>query len=178
MKKYFTIIILFIVCLGFSQEKEKQNSKMDDFVSKTGVIIKYEDFNLPNIKLYLGVAKSKIRKISSGKESQLFLQISKEDKYGDKTASIAYDDLLEMQKALISLSLQSEKDVITNSDYLENKFVTDDGFQVGYYVSKGKISWYLKLAKYGSNNTVFSKDLKAFETAFQLGKEKIESLKL
>ena len=38
---------------------------------------------------------------------------------------------------------------------MENKFVTVDGFQVGYYVSGGKATWYSKLEKYGSDATIF-----------------------
>ncbi len=178
MKKTITILIILLTTLGvFSQEQKEQKSKMLDFVSKTGVIIKFEDYNLSNIKSSYGIAESKIRRIISGNEAKYFLQISKSGKYDTKKASIAYEDILEVQKALINLKDQSEKDIATVSDYLENKFVTDDGFQIGYYVSKGKIIWYMKLEKYGSDNTVFVKDYDTLNEAFRLGKEKIEKLK-
>ena len=178
MKNTITILISLLITISlFSQEQKEQNSKMLDFVSKTGVIIKFEDYNLSNIKTSYGVIESKIRKIISENEAQYFFQISKSGKYDTKTASIAYEDLLEIQKALISLKEQSEKDVENVSDYLENKFITEDGFQVGYYKSKNKMIWYLKLENYGSDNTVFVKDYNLIKTAFQIGKEKIESLK-
>ncbi|MBN4085035.1 hypothetical protein JYT89_01690 [Flavobacteriaceae bacterium AH-315-B10] len=178
MKKVITLIFsLLIISVVFSQELKDQQSKMLDFVSKTGVIIKFEDYNLPNVKASYGYAQSKIRKITSGKEAKYFLQISKSGKYDTQTASIAYEDLLEVQKALINLKEQSVKDLLTTSDYMENKFVTDDGFQIGYYVSKGKIAWYMKLEKYGSDNTVFARDYEILNDAFRLGKEKIELIK-
>lgn len=179
MKK--VIVLVFCLSLAvngvFSQEKREQKSKMLDFVSKTGAILKFEDYNLPDIKLYYGIAESKIRKISSGNEKRFFLQISKKGKYDTKTASVAYEDLLEIQKALTILKNQSEKDAMTTSDYLENKFITEDGFQTGYYVNKGKIVWYMKLEKYESDNTIFAKDYETLSEAFKSGKEKIEILK-
>lgn len=161
----------------FCQEQKEQKSKMQEFVSKTGTILKFEDYKLPNVKLSYAVTESKIRKIISGSEEKMFFQISKKGKYGDKTASIAYEDLLEVQKALLNLKTQTETDMNTLSDYLENKFITEDGFEIGYYVSKGKITWYINLEKYGSDNTVFTKDYKVFENMFKSGKEKIEELK-
>lgn len=178
MKNTITLIILLLMnYTSFGQEKKDTNSKMQDFVSKTGTILKFENYNLQDIKLSYGVAESKIRKIIAGNEAEYFLQISKSGKYDSKTASIAYEDIIEIQKALKTLIEQSLIDVNTTSDYLENKFVTDDGFQIGYYVSTGKIKWYVKLEKYGSDNTAFIKDYQTIEEVFQLGKEKIEKLK-
>ena len=68
-------------------------------------------------------------------------------------------------------------DIAANSDYMENKFVTVDGFQVGYYVSKWKASWYIKLEKYGSDNTLFIDNGDTIETAFTDAKSKIDELK-
>jgi hypothetical protein len=177
MKK--TLFILFSLNLAlcaFGQDVKEANTKLEKFISKTGVIIKYEDYNLNDIKLTYGFAKSKIRKVTNGDATALFYQISKEGKYDTKTASIAYEDLLEMQKALSSLKSQSESDSTTSSDYIENKFVTDDGFQVGYFVNKSKVNWYIMLEKYGSGNTIFIKDFSIIEDAFNSAKTKMEEL--
>lgn len=177
LKKVITISLTFIVIsASFGQEKKEQKSKMLDFVSKTGVIIKFEDYDLPSLKLNYGVAETKIRKIISGNEEQFFLQISKKGQYDTKTASIAHEDILEIQKALASLQDQSLRDLDTLSDYLENKFITDDGVQIGYLINKGKITWYLTLEKYGSGNTAFAKNLESLIEVFKSGKEKIEEL--
>lgn len=68
-------------------------------------------------------------------------------------------------------------DIASNPDYMENKFVSVDGFQVGYYVSKGKADWYIKLEKYGSDNTIFINDGDTIELAFTEAKNKIDELK-
>jgi len=182
MKKL--LFVLLVTVLGtvsvFAQDAKdakKEATKMDAFASKTGVIIKYVDYNLPNLKLTYGIAETKIRKLYSGQEVGYFYQISKEGKYDTKTASIAYEDLIEVIKAIQLLIIDSVSDKILNPDYLENKFVTDDGFEVGYYVGKGKLAWYLVLEKYGSGNTVFLNNVTGIESAFSGAKQKIEELK-
>ena len=179
MKKIISVIlILFIVNISYSQDKKDESSKMQEFVSKTGTILKFENYKLPNIKLNYGIAESKIRKIIAGNEVQYFLQISKANQYDTKIASIAHEDIIEIQKALLTLEDYSELDLNSVSDYLENKFITEDGFQIGYYVSKNKVKWYMQLEKYGNDNTIFPRGLETLKNVFQLGKEKIEELKL
>ena len=63
----------------------------------------------------------------------------KSGQYSTNTASIEYSDLLEVIKALKTLQSEEPKDVASNPDYLENKFITVDGFQVGYFVDKVKV---------------------------------------
>lgn len=182
MKKLLFILLIGVLTMssGLAQDAKdvkKETTKMDAFASKTGVIIKYIDYNLPNIKLIYGIAETKVRKLYSGPEIAYFYQISKEGKYDTKTASIAYEDLIIVLKAIQSLKTDSESDKNLNPDYLENKFVTDDGFKIGYYVSKGKLAWYLVLEKYGSGNTIFFNNVTDIESSFNGAKQKIEELK-
>lgn len=177
----FTIGLILLTSNLFAQDAkdvQQATTKMDVFASKTGTIIKFIDYSLPNLKLYLGgIAETRIRKLVSGTEVKYFYQISYEGKYDTKTASIAYEDLLEVIKAIEPLKNSSKEDIELNPDYLENKFVTEDGFQLGYYVSKGKINWYLRLEKYGSGNTIFPSDFDSIESAFNSAKQKIDELK-
>ncbi|MDP2687031.1 MAG: hypothetical protein Q8O62_07405 [Aequorivita sp.] len=181
MKKTITIITLLLTTYGFSQdiktESETEKTKMETFASKTGVITKFTDNNLSNLKSTHTVAETRVRKVNSGGSEQFFYQIEKPDKYGTTTASIEYSDLLEVIKAFNSLKSEVESDLSKNPDYLENKFITEDGFQLGYYVSKGKATWYMKLEKYGSDKTLFINDLEKIETNFIEAKNKIEELK-
>jgi hypothetical protein len=85
--------------------------------------------------------------------------------------------LLEIIKAVKTLVTEVEADIESNPDYMENKFTTTDGFQVGYYVSKGKSTWYIRLEKHGSDNTLFLIDSYIIETAFTNAKNKIDELK-
>lgn len=180
-----TTLALFLICgtpIIYGQDIKKEaktiETKMDAFASKTGIITKFTDTKLGGLKLsYGGVAETRIRKINSGTASSYFYQIEKEGKYSSSTASIEYTDLLEVIKALKTLKAEVDRDIAVNPDYLENKFVTVDGFQVGYYVSKGKSSWYLKLEKYGSDNTIFIDNGDTIDNAFNEAKSKIEEIK-
>ena len=89
---------------------------------------------------------------------------------------VEYSDLVEINKALAVLSTEVDTDVVANPDYLENKFKTVDGFEVGYYVSKGNAHWFLKLDSY-SRSTVFVKDKSLIIDAFLNAQAKIEELK-
>ncbi|WP_211295557.1 hypothetical protein [Polaribacter porphyrae] len=150
---------------------------METFASKTGVITKFTDTKLNNLKTSYSNAKTRIRKLSSGELIAYFYQIEKPGKYGSSTASIEYSDLLEVIKAFKILKGQVDTDIKKNPDYLENKFITEDGFQLGYFVNKGKATCYLKLEKYGSDKTLYIKDFNKIESNFNEAKNKIEELK-
>ena len=159
MRKFIIISLLLLAAVNvMSAQDEKlseEKTKIEMFSSKTGTITKFTDFNLPKLKTLYSSVETRIRKINSGNATGFFYQIEKESKYGSKTASIEYSDLLEMIKAIAVLKTAVESDVASNPDYLENKFTTDDGFQIGYYVSKGKSNWYISMDRRGSDNTLF-----------------------
>jgi hypothetical protein len=179
MKKLVTIMLILMIHTVSAQETKKENeilkTKMDAFTSKTGTLIKFTDTELSGIKdLYAGVSKTKIRKINSSNLIGYFFQIEKPSKYGSSVASIEYTDLLEIIKALQTLKKDVDKDILSSPNYLENKFTTTDGFQIGYYISKGKVTWYIKLEKNGSDNTLFVENNEIIETSFNEAKSKIE----
>ena len=178
MKKLISLILITLFCSMLIAEDAKEAvTKMAQLASKTGSIIKFVDSKLPNLKLSYGVAKVKVREVHSGDEISYFLQFSKEDQHDTKTVSIAYEDLIEIIKALKTLKLESSSDIALNPDYLENRFMTDDGFQLGYYISKGKLNWYLTLERYGSGKTIFLKDIASIEALLNSAKNKIEELR-
>ena len=89
---------------------------------------------------------------------------------------IEYSDLVEINKALVTLSASVDSDLQANPDYLENKFRTEDGLEVGYYISNGKANWFIKLERY-SNSTVFPKNQDEIINSFSEAQTKIEELK-
>lgn len=177
LKAFLTILFLNITFQVSAQENKKEASKIAQFASKTGVIVKFEDYNLSDIKLKYGKAESKIRKIISGNEIQYFHQISYKRESSTTTTSIAIEDLLELLKAVKALKEMSTNESGTTSDYLENKFITEDDVELGYYLLNKKLVWYLVLKNYGSGNTLFFKDISSIEQSLNEAKSKIESLK-
>jgi hypothetical protein len=183
MLRLFTTVIFLCSYLSlYAQDTKKEakviETKMDAFISRAGEVIKFIDYNLDDLKLsYGGTASTRIRKLSSGNDIKYFYQIEKAEQYGNSIASIEFSDLLEILKAIKILKSEVDKDITTNPDYLENKFLTEDGFQIGYYVSKGKASWYLKLEKYSSKSTIFLRDGIDIELAFNNARNRMDELK-
>ena len=145
MKKiiFLSSVIFLSVCFQLKaqdtqKEAESAKTKMDLFSSKTGVITKFIDTQLPNLSALYSSSETRIRKVKSGNTESYFYQIEKEGKYGSSTASIEYSDLLEVIKAVKTLRAEVDSDIANNPDYMENKFTTVDGFQVGYYTSRGR----------------------------------------
>jgi hypothetical protein len=175
------IALLAITATNYAQDVKKEaelvKTKMDIFTSKTGAITKFVDTKLPTLKTSYGGAETRIRKVSNSVSTAFFYQIEKQGKYSSSTASIEYSDMLEVLKALKALKVEISNDIASNPDYLENKFITVDGFQVGYYVSNSKAIWFIKLEKYGSDNTIFLDNGDAIENALTEAKNKIDELK-
>jgi hypothetical protein len=178
MKKLLMVTMVLVSYVSYGQEKtETFKTKTDVFLSKTGSIIKYVDYSLPYLKGSYSSSETRVRKITNGTNTPLIVyQITKEGKYSSSTASIDYVDLIEIIKALKTLKTDVITDV-SSSNYIENKFVSTDGFQLGYYVSKGKSVWYIKLEKYGSDNTIFIDNVETIETSLNEAKIKIEEIK-
>ena len=61
MKKLFLVTgLLFFAIVVFGQDLKEANTKMDAFASKTGVIINFVDYALPNLDLTYGAAETKV----------------------------------------------------------------------------------------------------------------------
>lgn len=175
MKKVlFVFYSIFIIQFSFAQEKPI--TKMDTFISRSGEIVRFSDYNLPKLKTDYDILDVTVRKFDSKGDLKFFLRLTKTDKTSEHNASIEYSDLLEVIQSLETLIPMAITDQKDPSDYLENKFATEDGFQIGYYKSNNKIKWYMALEKYGSGNSVFFSDISSVKALLIKGKEKIESM--
>ena len=178
MKK---LIIFFSISLMFGQnmnsEEEKQATKLDQLLASSNTI-KFYNYDLGVIKQTYGAKlKCEVRKLHTASDITFFLQITKPGEYSNAVANIAEDDLNNLIEGMSILKLELPKDMKTDADYMENKYMTEDGLFLGYYISKGKSTWYMKLEKYGSNKTAFIKNINDLEAIFNQAKGKIEQLK-
>lgn len=157
---------------------EKKMTKFEEFSSKTGTIIRFVDYSLPKMPLSYGSLETGVRVIEGNATNVYFYRMEKASTSttSAKIAMIEYSDLVEINKALVQLQNSASTDISLSCDYLENKFKTVDGFEVGYYVDKGTATWFLKLERY-SSSTVFVKDKDAIVNAFKGAQMKIEELK-
>lgn len=183
MKKILLIFLaLTVSCLAIQAQQdknlEKQLTKFEEFSSKTGVIVKFVDVTLPNLPVSYSTLQTGIRTIMRGSENAYFYRLEEPEtsRSVSHIAMIEYSDLVEINKAVSRLVADVDADVAANPDYLENKFKTSDGFEVGYYVSKQQAYWYLKLERY-SSSTVFLKRQQDVVDAFEAAQRKIEELR-
>ena len=181
MKKILLLLALFSTTITFAQRNDKgdkQLTKFEQISSQTGKIVKFQDVKMPGIALsFGGVLKASVRLVM-GEDDAFFYRIEKPETSSSlgKIAMIEYSDLVEINKALETLSSAVDSDIAANPDYLENKFRTEDGFEVGYYVSNGKANWFISLERY-SSSTVFPKSKEEVINAFSEAQKKIEELK-
>lgn len=178
MKKFILLFALLIPVVSNAQgDSEKKLTKFEEFSSKTGSIVKFLDVSLPRLSLSYGSLETGIRTVKGGSNAYFYrLEKNETSSSSARIAMIEYSDLVEINKALVKLSSEVETDISSNPDYLENKFRTVDGFEVGYYVSKGEANWFLKLERY-SSSTVFIKNQSIVIDAFKNAQVKIEELK-
>ena len=162
----------------FCQNAEKELTKFEVFTSNTGRIIKFYDINMPAIYTYLGgKLDASVRVVTKGADKMFFFRIEKAETSSSiaSIAMIEYNDLVEINKAINTLNMEQVSDETSGVDYLENKFISDDGFEIGYYVSGKKTHWYVKLERYRSSTVFFNNKETIIET-FSNAQKKIEEL--
>lgn len=178
MRTLLVLLIMLLPLLSFAQQEDakKQMTKYEEFTSKTGLIIKFSDINLTVMSTSSGNLDTGIR-ILVGDTNTYFYKIEQKEtsNHPGHIALIEYSDLVEINKALLKLSSEIEADIAAKPDYLENKFITEDGFEVGYYISKGKANWFMKLDG-GASSTVFVSQGNVL-AGFKNAQNKIEEMK-
>ena len=180
MKKVVIILSLALLpLLAIGQNVEKEQTKFEAFTSKTGSIIKFYDVNMPKIPTSYGSKlEASIRVVQKGSDKMYFFRIEKAETSSSnaRIAMIEYSDLVEINKAIATLVSDFDADKEAGHDYLENKFTTNDGFQVGYYISGQSGRWFAKLERYTSS-TVFFSNSDDLINAFKSAQEKIKEMK-
>lgn len=172
MRKLVFVLMLLVLVIGGLIAEEKQLTKVEQFLSRTGKIVRVNDYSVGRIYASTEVSA---RKIESEGEVLYACVIAKKGEYGDATAFIEEEDLDEILSALQVLKKQSFEDE-GKTHYIENKFITEDGFRIGYYTSKGKIQWFMKLERYASRGTIWPK-LEKIESMLNQAKQKIAEIK-
>lgn len=188
MKTLLLIAMMSISIISCSQEKVVSNaetqkeskpsdeSKLEQFTAKSGVILRFIDYHLPDPKLRYRSATASVRAVYSGDEIGYFLIVESKEEYRTSRAAIAHEDLLEVIKALTVIKEQAQKDIALAPDYLENRFVSEDGFTVGYYVNKSELVWFMRLEQV-SGSAIFPRDVTVIDSLFGQANDKINKLK-
>lgn len=194
----YLITVLVIITLGFPQE-ETSTTKTDKFKSRLSGLMRIEDYYLPDLIGLNDTLECNIRKTQISGDTKYYFQIVKKGKYDNKTATISETDLREIIEVIQVLNEKSNSErTLTKKErqkaidriskdsldlsipylpyYLENKYMVEDGFQIGYGSQIG-ITWFVKLERYGSNNIVVFADYNYLKESFEQALQKIEELK-
>lgn len=174
-KTLINLILLFMTLSLAAQNTNEEKSKLNVITSQKGVMIKFIESSLPILNLRYGEkATIKVRKYISKETQTFFLNIAN----SSASTSIPEEDLVAIIEALKTLKISLESDLSKSKDYLENKFVTNEGIQIGYYINNGNENWFLKLSDYGSNNTLLIKEFSDLESLLKDANSKIQEMKI
>lgn len=183
MKKVVLLLTLLISCLPlFSQNAEqadnveqvskKIETKFDKYTSSYGVFSQFAEYEMPNFKLdggYINEVKIRVYTDLQTNKKTCFLRLR--SGYAYRVESIEYSDLIKIIEAIPKL-----KDLASNTqqqgEYMQTLFISDDGFQIGWYMEKGKISWVMTV---DSQWRTFKSNYD-FESAFVEIKNRMTSL--
>lgn len=187
MKKihYLLVALFFVSATAYSQiipnqqaqeqapEPKRVETKFDKFTSTYGDFIRFAIYELPNLKLNGGwINSTTIRQYINPNtgEKTCFLRLES----GSEIEAIAYDDLVKILEAIPKLKSQCELDIANGqiAEYLEMKFHTEDGFEIGYILKDSKPIWYITVAY---QIRTFKNNFD-FEQAFIEAKNRMESL--
>ena len=175
MKKFGILFLLLSISISSlaQDDSEKVQTKFEQLASRTGKLSKFFDVTMPKLS-YL---ETSVRVVLGENENTYFYRIEKPETSAtiSKIAMIEYSDLVEINKALTKLLNDVDADCALNPDYLENRFITEDGFRIGYYVDKGKANWFIRLERYGKSTVFIKKEVLAEN--FPAAQKKIEELK-
>lgn len=154
---------------------EKKLTKFEQLVSKTGHILKFVDAKMDAFPTKYTRLETGVRTILGEGKNSYFYRIEKPETSSSiaRIDMIEYSDLVEINKAVEKLMSEVQSDIDTKPDYLENKFITMDGFEVGYYVSGNDSQWFIKI----DGKHVFCKNVESLATSFKGAQTKIEELK-
>jgi len=158
------------------QETPKQKSAYEKFLSSKGTMITKDFYKMPELASVDQKVEVKVVKLTSAKGSQLFYSLTIKAQYGDKSAIIAKDDLIEISKALQSLRKQSQLESATELEYRERYFETNDGFKIGYYQIGTNQTFFIDLNNYQSDDTVLFYDVRGLEAAVSQAIVKVSEL--
>lgn len=200
MKNILLVIAFLMPMAIFAQNEDESPSSskqttFEKFTSAYGQIVKFKDYDLPDVTGKIGSGMSavtytvhvKVREVMVGNNKSLFLHLSRKPyERPERVAFIAYEDVVEISKALTELVKQSNNDSTGDANYLENKFRTKDDFYIGYYIDKtvskkgeesNELRWYVCLDDRYNYSTAFFPNPDGLVSLFETAIQKMEVIK-
>lgn len=136
--------------------------------------MRFEDYPLTRLILQYGIyADTRIRKVVVDGETKYYYQISP----GVRVGSVDPREFVALVKAFESLKSQVQADTKAKIDYVENKYMTEDGIQIGYFVEKGRVTWFVGLDRFNIGRSLRLKSLESLEESLREAAQKFVELR-
>lgn len=167
-----------------------------NYCGSTAMLLpKFKDYKMDNVTGKVGsgllavnyIVHAEVREVIINNESSFFLRLTYQASgYSERVAFIAYEDVIEIDKALSELINQSTTDSTGDATYLENKFKTKDNFHIGYYIQKNvskkgeesnELKWYIDLDSRYNHSTAFFPNPDGLKALFSTAIQKMNELK-
>jgi hypothetical protein len=173
----FTAFALFCVSICFGQIKpaEKDQSNIEKFSAKSGVLIEKSFVDLGKVNTVKVQSLTLTDLISNAKISGIRFSFTAYTSYSSDE-KIAFLDQDEVDGLIKSLTLLKNNVLTTTKEnYTEVVFTSRTGFQLGAFFSDGKWTFFMQLEKYDSKSFVVLKsdDTDSLLTLLQNAKGKL-----
>jgi hypothetical protein len=196
MKQIIILAIAFFAVLPLTaQNTQNVQTKKERMLSETQTHIKFTDKDLPKFDMIgIFLPRTKVRRVDNKKETMYFYLIETQEATVDiegkvlgainkKTGGkekidwqwIEASDVVAINAALAKFKAEAEKDSSSTHSYVEQTYVTSEGFYVGYRVADGKVTWFIKMGP--EDPELFSRTGENFFEAFANAQKEIEALK-
>ena len=180
---FFIVIVMLLFSNVFAQTE--QISKYDKLLSKSGCVIKKASVPViqKNLAAYGGrdYISLSVKLVKIGTTTYYYLYFY--ERWDDKFAFIEYNDLVSLISSLPTIRASEQKDITSEIEGIQNRYVTADGFAVGYNIENGYAQWGINLNIFDMSS-YYKKSTPDIELSYdeillilKEGKKKIDELK-
>ena len=135
-------------------------------------LVRVVEYEQPSIQTKFGeYIQTKINEVMTD-TTIYFYEIVKNDHLN---AMIDYKELTVINKYIPELVSNAEEDLLKNYKSIEFKYITKTGLQIGYYIKRTKISWFIQFG-HSKDEIIYIKNKDAFIDAFVNAQKTIEEL--
>lgn len=148
--KQLLILLVGFLPLTISAQSVKEVNVVKNILShnsNNGQNIKIVDIDKDFLVSTYSQPETSIRLISNSESTSYYFRISKQELIDNyKLVNLfTYEELVEIINSIKKLSSQFDIDKKLDPEYLENKILCNNKINVGYYIKKFRIEWFIEL---------------------------------
>lgn len=158
-------------------DEQSYLTKLETLISAKGKLVRTVSHDLEATHSETNVLSTQVMVVDTGDSVDYFLLLAKEREDDEVVAAIAEADIKALSQAITSLKEASLVDVYLSADHVQNIFVTDDNFTIGYFVLDSTLTWFIALDEYSDELEYFD-DVSVIENLLTSAQEKIKEIKV